>query len=907
MAQQDTLLRREGRKLGTEVACAQDLERFITRQREMHNEIILLIDANEEFIIDSGIRQLATSTGLKNVMYEIHGSTPPTKPSTGRVIDFILCTENVLHSITNACLVPYFLEMGDHRGMIIDINTETLLNTCEREAGGNKARRLDTRNVKATKAYLDTLEESLGQHNVIERVRRLKDLVSDFKGGRRGSKEEIVTLYDKIDSDVFRLCRHAESKCRKLPSNSVCFSPVVTTMRNQQYILEAIKRRLKKGKEIDPHYTATARTADLNIDIGDINVVEDKLKGIYDFFSKESDTSGQHRHNFLQARAEKYAQENKMSSAKAVEEILKHERIRTTFRYMATQLRPNQRSQLRRIWVRRRNAADGTEERHEIHDTSEMEATILERNRRHLQQARKTPFADSVLGRLLKMDGMGDIADEILMGGNNYDKPTEEWLQHYIKHMAVGDIETLETVNPMITEEEYKKFWRKKRESTATSPFGLHVGHYKAAVESSTLVKIQRYLMVLPFEMGFVPIRWRRTVQLMLEKDPGRPWLHRLRIIELFDAQLNAALQIIVGRKMVYNALKRKLLHPAAFGSVPGKTAPSAVLHKLLQIENLRLNKKSGALFECDATGCYDRILPSLQGIHTRRLGLSKNTAKVVSESLIKSNRHVGTRHGTSKDSYISTEEEPLYGIGQGSGAGPAIWLAHLVVMLHALADKCNGITSCNPEKTMVHKSNGNGYVDDCNIMVQVDSAEAREEEVLHNLRHDAQWWERCLFSNGGKLELSKCFLFCFLWKWVAGAAKLKKMSNNGRTLELIQSEDQTIARVTQKCVTDPMKVLGVYMSTDGSWVRERRRWQETANEFAGKVKRPRMNREECGDIAYKTLWVPKLRYVAGLVDFNVKQCKRIQSKVLASTLATAGYNQKFPRLVVKRYNFLQV
>ena len=99
-----------------------------------------------------------------------------------------------------------------------------------------------------------------------------------------------------------------------------------------------------------------------------------------------------------------------------------------------------------------------------------------------------------------------------------------------------------------------------------------------------------------------------------------------------------------------------------------------------------------------DATGCYDRIIPALQTIHTRRLGLAKNMARVMASSLHKSERYISTKHGVSKEYFKSTNDTPLFGVGQGSGAGPAVRLAHLVVMLNAFGDKCTGICSNNPD-----------------------------------------------------------------------------------------------------------------------------------------------------------------------------------------------------------------
>ena len=72
-----------------------------------------------------------------------------------------------------------------------------------------------------------------------------------------------------------------------------------------------------------------------------------------------------------------------------------------------------------------------------------------------------------------------------------------------------------------------------------------------------------------------VPIRWRKTVQTMLEKEPGSPWIHRLRIIELFDAQANAGFQIFIGQKMIRNAVEQNLLQDKSYGLTPGSCGKS--------------------------------------------------------------------------------------------------------------------------------------------------------------------------------------------------------------------------------------------------------------------------------------------------------------------------------------------
>ena len=89
----------------------------------------------------------------------------------------------------------------------------------------------------------------------------------------------------------------------------------------------------------------------------------------------------------------------------------------------------------------------------------------------------------------------------------------------------------------------------------------------------------------------------------MLEKDPGSPWSHRLRIIELFDSQLNAAMQIVFGKRMVYNALDNGAIHPSAFGSVPGRNAQDALLEKTMTFDMMRIRRSNGTIYDCDAEG----------------------------------------------------------------------------------------------------------------------------------------------------------------------------------------------------------------------------------------------------------------------------------------------------------------
>ena len=96
---------------------------------------------------------------------------------------------------------------------------------------------------------------------------------------------------------------------------------------------------------------------------------------------------------------------------------------------------------------------------------------LLTRNRKKFGQAAGTPFTVHSLSTHLGFDGQGEAAGE---------DPNVVALMKYIQQIARAQTMTLQ---PTITEKASTAKLKVWRESTATSPSGLHRGHYKAIVK----------------------------------------------------------------------------------------------------------------------------------------------------------------------------------------------------------------------------------------------------------------------------------------------------------------------------------------------------------------------------------------------------------------------------------------
>ena len=896
-AQQVAMLRKAGREENPYDAFLIDLRHWINTYKTEEMEIVLCLDANEQWGKDAKITNFAQNLDLKNVNQEFQlADTHPNIANVQRstTIDFCLCSPNILEYVRFAASTPYDLEtLGDHRGMVIDIDIVRMFGE-QVEKDTIQQRKLIMSNPKAVEKYMTLVVDKFEKQNIFKRSAKLLQRVNQG----HTDLSSIMRQYEALDKEVFGICSKAEQKCKPTIAGRYEWSPtLVQAIKQLRYWRQRLRHNHstplieKLGTELQIKYIKLAR-----------EIIQQHVECSKAYLKEVQTEARKYRQDHLEEVAQQYAEQHQMSKQQAIIELISHEETRNLFKNLQYSLKQNNRRPLKSLWVSVDENGQYTKDqvtKKVYTDTTEIHRALLNRNSKHLSQASMTPFAQGALRKNLKWDSTGKLAEGMLTGSVLNDQRFTTAMQLYLECLKTRDLSRLNTITPSLDLEEYAIFWKKKRETTVTSPFGLHIGHYKAALHNYKILNVHRALLLIPFKTGMVPSRWRRTVQTMLEKEPGAPWIHRLRIIELFDAQANAGFQIFVGRNMMRKAVQENWLQEESFGSTPGKMATSAILQKVLAIDQLRIERRAGGIFDCDASGCYDRILPPLASVHLQALGLHRTIGIFLARLMFQAKRYVKTAQGVSRQNIRTTKNNILHGIGQGNGGGPAMWISHLTVMFAAISSVCMGFAFSCVEGIKSLCTVGTGYVDDVTLGLSVALEHPQTEKTVYkHIKRMGQLWEKLLFITGGRLELSKCFWVPITWKWNGGIPRLVKKSRFDKEMLLYESETKEQIPIPRNTANDSVKRLGVWSTCDGTWKTEVRLWLEYSKEFSSKINRAGLSRQE-GYLAYHAMWIAKFRYSASVISYSLNQLKEIQSSIMGACLSAAGYCKKMPRAVV--------
>jgi len=233
-----------------------------------------------------------------------------------------------------------------------------------------------------------------------------------------------------------------------------------------------------------------------------------------------------------------------------------------------------------------------------------MEAACLEEARARFTQANDTPFLTAPLLQELGLLNCDNPPFDAIATGQ-YQAPegtglgAQLLLQHLKRSTEVPDC-PLE-----LMEEVHKEGWTKAKERTTSSPSGAHFGHYKSGTFNDLINAVHTALLVIPLKTSYLYNRWRKGINIMLEKLPGNFQVDKLRIILLFEANFNQ-LNKYIGHEMMYHAEQYGLMAGKQYSSRHGHSLITQSLNKCLTFDQFRQLKQAAIVCSNDAKSCYD-------------------------------------------------------------------------------------------------------------------------------------------------------------------------------------------------------------------------------------------------------------------------------------------------------------
>ena len=208
-------------------------------------------------------------------------------------------------------------------------------------------------------------------------------------------------------------------------------------------------------------------------------------------------------------------------------------------------------------------------------------------------------------------------------------------------------------IDDTITLEQVKHGFRNWKESTSTSPKGRILTLYKLWLTKDAQNDkdfhsddfIQALLDIINIsKLLQLPLtRWETVHTIFIRKDQNNSNVKRLRAIHKIDAELNLIRRELIAKRLLRHAETYNFIPENNFGGRNGKTANDVVIHKHFTLQALHLHRKNGALTDCDATACYDRVIPMLLYLCYSKAGLPHLTCMWLCKTLTQMKYHMCT------------------------------------------------------------------------------------------------------------------------------------------------------------------------------------------------------------------------------------------------------------------------
>lgn len=889
-----------------------DLDSQLQKWKEMNYEMIMLIDANERIgEKPGGLTAVMGRAGLIDLVRYCHPNDDEINTHTrgSKQIDFILGTRGVSNVCNRAGILPFGIGyMSDHRAIFIKINIEKLLSAQINSIDSITARKLTQATPKERKIFLEEVHLHWVNQNLYERLKKLAE-VPQHEWDERNSDE-----YEHCDKQMVQGMLSAEKKARKV--KVVPWSPIFAKAVNSKAFWKIALQLKTMHRMPSEKFLAWAATLGISdFKSIDTNTVKKNLrkaqKEVRAIEQKANALREEHLRNLL-TEAELNCSETDVQ--KRLKILIRAQRQRHHFQRLKSIFKPKSAGGLTYILVPENfdpiaypYDPNDVEAWEALHDQSAVQNYIQKRNITHFGQAHGSPFTVSPLNSI-NWQADSIQAREMIAGSIPIDfLEGNQQIERVLKYIA--NRAQLPEIDTHITKEQVCKGFRRWRENTSTSPSGCHLGLRRIAtypiIEDEAMesirqqvLQVQTDVINLPIQNGFSPKRWQTVTNAMLEKIPGKPFLHKLRVIHILEADYNLALKQIFGKRLLKNCETTEALGDLQDGFRKGRSTIRTLLHNEIICDynkRLRINNFIGMT---DISGCFDRILAPVISLLNIKNGCPTQAVKMHATTLQKARYHLKTKLGVTENFYSHSESTPVYGNGQGAGDSPSQWCQQSAMLFELYGKENEGATvSDRWGHTRVTLPLA-AFADDTNLLGNDEKREMTMESLTASAQKGFTIWNEILHATGHFMELEKCSCYLSIWDFEEDGYAYTLSPKEHNQHILVQDMNGSVKEIPQLTAEQSQKLLGVMRNPIGNQQDEIYRLQQKSNRLATLINLNALSATEA-KMAYESFYIPAMRYSLPVTSINQMDFETIQQKATTAILATMGYNRHMPREVV--------
>ena len=539
----------------------------------------------------------------------------------------------------------------------------------------------------------------------------------------------------------------------------------------------------------------------------------------------------------------------------------------------------------------------------EVSDPDELHNILIDHSIADMNLPEGSPFTTDPLDKVIPPWDPSPLTEEILNG--TYSPPATSTLEVKQLFQQLTAHENLDTpadiLNVEITKEQFRDAIKIRRERTASSPSGRHMGHYHTALQSDRLLTFHTEIINFARRHNCPPPRWLLFLQLRLEKIIGTPRIDKLRMIQLAEFDMNAQFGITIGREMLWHIEDHDLFHNIPQdGGRSNRTSQICAVRKRLAIDYMRVMKINGAMIITDLSKCYDTVHPGLACLCARRNGVPEEITDLKLNILKHMSFVLRTSYGIAETSFGNTDGPPIgsthrpariFGVGQGAQDSGALWIGMWAVMYSVLNTIQPGAEFHSVDRSLISKRKGEAVIDDLDLWVTENTLDNNDVPTIAQGATDLyQKWNDSARLGGAQLNQSKGSWYLVYWIWENGYARLATIEESPASLVVThEGQTTTIQRIEPHIGS---RVVGVRMEPCCNDNAEFNFRMKEVKDFTTNYAIAPINRREA-KMAHEGILLAKLRYPLAVTTFDNKRCTQLQKTFEPTVVNKRGFSRK--------------